>query len=210
MVKTALTGEALEKALLEGDLTKAQYRLTGMVKASQNKGHISFSQAGCEAWIDIPTDLIEKAEHLGQTPCSDHFHPLMSLELKESSDPMAKTLLSLLAKQETIRPTTPMQNMIGSHYRQSDAFDPTIPQSSLIPQQSAVPYGRTFGSAGAWFGGGVIFDPSFPCCCSYATMRCEGGYCWPVTYRVCISCPGGRCECSSTGPSCGPGPIIVA
>lgn len=58
-------------------------------------------------------------------------------------------------------------------------------------------------------GGGRIIDPNDACCCTYRAEICSGAYCWPASYRVCISCPFGyRCECTDTGPYCSPPPVI--
>lgn len=97
----SFSGEDLEEALTEGTLTQAQTPLTGMVKPSEKSGHVSFSQAGCDTWVDLPTDMIERADHVGKRPCRDHSHPLMRITLNEPEDPEAKTLLSLLAQAAT-------------------------------------------------------------------------------------------------------------
>jgi hypothetical protein len=68
-----------------------------MVKAAEEKGKISFSRSDCESWVDLPTDLIERAEEVGRSQCRDHSHPVFRLSLKASDDPTAQVLAALLA-----------------------------------------------------------------------------------------------------------------
>ncbi len=68
-----------------------------MVKASDEDGTIGFSPTDCESWVDVPTDVIETAEHVGHRPCRDHSHPVFRLTLKQSDDPEARILSTLLA-----------------------------------------------------------------------------------------------------------------
>jgi hypothetical protein len=92
----ALDGAALEKALGEHKFDQATTQLIGMVKASANQAHVSFAPVGCEAWVDLPSAMIEKAEHIGHQSCKDHSHPVFRLSLKEPTDPQAKALWALL------------------------------------------------------------------------------------------------------------------
>lgn len=94
----AFTGASLEKALKENSLTRSGTTVVGMVKKSEKGGHISFTRSGCDTWIDLPIDLIEQAEQLGQHRCKDHVHPVFKITLKEGKDPEAKLLASLLAQ----------------------------------------------------------------------------------------------------------------
>lgn len=92
-------GASLEEALLTDSLTtSAAVQLIGMVKPSEVKGFIAFTRAGCDHWMDIPTNMIEKAEHRSTTRCKEHSHPVLALTLKEPKDPEAKILLALLAQ----------------------------------------------------------------------------------------------------------------
>lgn len=101
MNSKSFSGADLEKALTEGALTQAQTFLTGMVKPSEKSGHVSFSQAGCDTWVDLPTDMIESADQEGQRPCRDHSHPVMRITLKEPKDAQGKILLALLTQTAT-------------------------------------------------------------------------------------------------------------
>lgn len=98
MNSKSFSGTDLERALAEGTLTQAQTPLTGMVKPSEKSGHVSFTQAGCDTWVDLPTDMIERADQVGQRPCRDHSHPIMRITLKEPKDPKGKILLALLTQ----------------------------------------------------------------------------------------------------------------
>ena len=98
MNSKSFSGMDLEQALKEGELTHPAASLTGMVKPSEKSGHVSFSQAGCETWIDLPTDMIERADQEGQRPCRDHSHPVVRITLKEPKDAQGKILLALLTQ----------------------------------------------------------------------------------------------------------------
>lgn len=98
MNSKSFSGADLEKALTEGNLTQAQTSLTGMVKPSEESGHVSFTQSGCDTWVDLPTDMIESADHLGQRPCRDHSHPIMRITLKEPKDAQGRILAALLTQ----------------------------------------------------------------------------------------------------------------
>lgn len=93
----ALDGPALERALGEHKFDQAKTQLMGMVKASENEGHVSFAPGGCESWVDIPSAMINEAEHLGDQPCKERSHPVFRLSLNEPTDPQAKVLMQLLA-----------------------------------------------------------------------------------------------------------------
>jgi hypothetical protein len=92
-----LTGESLEEALRSGDLDGPAHEIVGMVKASEERGQISFSLTDCESWVDLPTDLIQSAVQVGKSACRDHSHPVFRLSLKESDDPAARVLAALMA-----------------------------------------------------------------------------------------------------------------
>jgi hypothetical protein len=93
-----LSGEALLKALEEQTLAPrapAGITLVGMVKQSKEPGCIGFA-ATCDAWIDIPTHMIDKAVQLGDRRCRDHVHLLFRITLKEPPDEEGKLLGKLL------------------------------------------------------------------------------------------------------------------
>jgi hypothetical protein len=92
-----LTGVALEKALKAGELEERGTEIVGMVKASERAGHVAFSAAGCDAWVDLPTPIIEDAQKLGSARCRDHSHPVFRLKLSEGKSPEARAFAELLA-----------------------------------------------------------------------------------------------------------------
>jgi hypothetical protein len=98
MAEKTYTGATLEQALKDGSLTRPGSVLVGMVKASQKGGHVCFTKSGCDSWVDLPDDLIECAEHVGQRACKDHAHPVMKITLKEPKDPVAQIYSALLAQ----------------------------------------------------------------------------------------------------------------
>ena len=106
-----LTGSALEKALAEKQFEQPAMQLVGMVKASEKQNNISFAPAGCETWTDVPSAMIEEAEHLGHQSCKDHSHPLFRLSLQEPKDPTAKVLMGLLASASQSPRQTPQDAM---------------------------------------------------------------------------------------------------
>ena len=110
-----LTGSALEKALRSGELDAPSLEIVGMVKASDEKGKISFSPTDCESWTDVPTDLIKHAERVGESPCRDHTHPVFRLVLADSDDPAAKVLSAVLASWRRSRPRPFLTGVRGGH-----------------------------------------------------------------------------------------------
>jgi hypothetical protein len=95
--QTTYTGSSLEEAVRSGALERPGLDMIGMVKASEESDQIQFARGGCETWLDLPTKLIDQAEHLGQRSCRDHTHPVFRITLKEPKDPTARIFASLLA-----------------------------------------------------------------------------------------------------------------
>ncbi len=97
MSEKIYTGNELEAALNAGQLIPEAPPLRGMIKATEKSGFISFTLSGCESWLDLPTDMIAKAVHLGDQRCGDdHSHPVVEITLKDQKDPTAQILLALL------------------------------------------------------------------------------------------------------------------
>src|SRR5690349_18883682 len=103
MKENVYDGVRLEQALKSGELEKRGVVLTGMVKSSEKPHHIGFSLAGCETWVDVPTSIIERAEHRGESRCRDHSHPVFTITLEESDNPEAHILATLLAQLPQMR-----------------------------------------------------------------------------------------------------------
>jgi hypothetical protein len=137
MQEKTFTGASLEQALRSNALTRYGIELVGMVKPSQKEKHVGFTRAGCDAWIDLPIDMIEQAEHLGQHMCKEHSHPVIKIALKEAKDPQTQILSALLAQSMPTR---------------SQEWPDSVPQRySETPGRGA--YGSPFLGPGADGGG---------------------------------------------------------
>ncbi|WP_193045258.1 hypothetical protein [Mycolicibacterium baixiangningiae] len=123
-------GAALEEALRSDLFANAGVELVGMLKPTDKSGHIQFTKSGCDAWVELPTSMIDNAEHLGQARCKDHSHPIFKILLKEATSPEAKVLATLLAQPAT----TPD----FSDHMLSGAGESTQPPTSAILAQRAL------------------------------------------------------------------------
>jgi hypothetical protein len=114
MKEKTFTGAELEKALINDELAKSGIELVGMVKSSEKTGYVNFTRSGCDTWVDLPTNMIEQAENLGQSGCKDHSHPVFKIILKESKNPEAQILSALLAQpMPTPSQTMPLPTQAG-------------------------------------------------------------------------------------------------
>lgn len=140
----AFSGAELEKALKEESLVRTGLMLVGIVKPSEKKGHIGFSRSGCDAWVELPTDMIEHAEQLGQLQCKDHAHPVFRITLKEAKDPEARILASLLGQpyQETQPEFGPPGEMMGAHRTRAPFMHQAPHGSGQRPVRWLEPQGR--------------------------------------------------------------------
>lgn len=85
------------KRLRSGELAQPVV-LTGLVKDGDSTDDaLMFSLDGCASWTSIPHALIAQVEFLKQVTCTDHTHPLVSLQLKPSEQPEVRAAFSLLA-----------------------------------------------------------------------------------------------------------------
>ena len=102
-----LSGAELEQELARGELGSwSQRGLVGIVKKSEEKGHIAFSLADCESWTDLPTAMIDEAETIGECRCRDHSHPVVRLVLNKPKSAEGRALLRLLHSAPTTPPAT--------------------------------------------------------------------------------------------------------
>jgi hypothetical protein len=93
------SGKDLEMALKSGELTQtAPVSLTGMVKPSDKSDHINFTQINCDSWVELPVELIESAEQVGNRTCKDHSHPVVQIKLKQTDDQLGNILMALLSQ----------------------------------------------------------------------------------------------------------------
>jgi hypothetical protein len=83
--------------------------LEGMVKASSASGMVAFAPSrSCDAWVDLPVELISGIEFVRLTPClkvgeAPHAHPLVRITLKTGDNPAEKGLGTLLMTLQSIR-----------------------------------------------------------------------------------------------------------
>jgi hypothetical protein len=163
-----LTGASLEEALRSGDFERAPVELVGMVKPSDEDGTISFAPTDCESWVDVPTDLIENAEHVGHRPCRDHSHPVFRLTLKQSEDPAARILTTLLGP--SMRSGAPGFSRLA---QQAPTAAPSFQSPYAISTVSRIGPGLgTF--PGGPFGGLVVSPGRLGFICSSLACGCSG------------------------------------
>jgi hypothetical protein len=128
MTGQTFTGQTLVDALSAGEFEQPSgVVLTGMVKQSEQPDHIAFARGGCDSWIDLPTTMIEQAEHVGSRPCEEHAHPIFRITLAESDDPQAKLLGTLLASQPQPGGRAPLPGLHPPG-RRTAANRPGLPQ----------------------------------------------------------------------------------
>lgn len=85
------SGENLEQALREGTLAASRATtLTGMVKSSERGGYIGFTMAGCDAWVNLASTLIQSATSLGTSTCQDHLHQSCESLLRNHTIPTVR------------------------------------------------------------------------------------------------------------------------
>lgn len=162
---TALTGPELEDALARGALDQPKTQLTGMVKASAKSGHIGFTLAGCDAWVDFPTSLIAEAQQIGHQPCEGHSHPLFRLTLNDPKDPEAKALIGLLAARAPapFLPMMPPANMPMASLGSASMMPPAnVPMNARASLGGFAPGG----------GGTAARQPQCSTWCSGSTLVC--------------------------------------
>lgn len=203
MKSKSLAGAALEQALQDGSLERARPLLYGMVKRSDQPGRIGFSQAGCDRWVDVPTGLIEQAEHLGQAGCRDHTHPFMRISLKEPKDEEARVLMDLLAQLSAgAAPAMPLAS--GMHELDMSSGMPAAAPGGG-PAMAMAPAFRS-GAAGAFGGFGGLggfggFGGTLPTCRWVKRLvQCGSalpGYAVPMceTWIYCCTYPNGSESC---------------
>jgi hypothetical protein len=178
------SGASLEKALKDDSLTRSGITLVGMVKSSEKGKHISFSRSGCNAWVDLPTDVIEQAEQVGQRRCKDHIHPVFKITLKEAKDPEAKMFISLLAQ--------PYQEQQPEHNTPAGMPPGVQPGAPFYAHASSGPEWGLGPVRGAGVTTNLARRPGldeYGCCrrgcCGWYYYECEDPYGRPTICAVC-------------------------
>jgi hypothetical protein len=199
MDKKMFTGATLEEALKSGALKQSGIVLVGMVKLSEEAGHISFTKAGCDNWVQLPTEMIEEAEHIGESPCQGHSHPQFRITLKSPKDAQAKLLAALLAQ-------SPQQGAMGGppQYGGMGSPGPFGGQTGAPPMPGSQQHGTArMGGAGLGGLGGLgggrgslgawgCWDSTCTDCILYEYVCNGAGACWHIckiwTERPCTRC----------------------
>ncbi|MEU6137428.1 hypothetical protein [Nocardioides sp. NPDC047086] len=58
--------------------------VTGIAKPSDQAETFDFSFGDCAEWVELPLDLIQGAEYVGERPCDEHgSHPVVQLSLRD-------------------------------------------------------------------------------------------------------------------------------
>ena len=161
MKTKSIAGAALEQALQDGSIERVRPMLHGMVKRSDKPGHISFSQAGCDRWVDVPSGMIDQAEHLGQAGCRDHTHPFMRISLKEPKEEEGRVLLDLLAQASASAVAGPAGAPVGMPLAEG------MPGPEISSDMPAPAY------AG---GPGMAMSPAFRSSAAFGSFRGLGGF----------------------------------
>lgn len=186
MESTAYSGASLEEALKGDAFSKSEIMRIGMVKQSKTPGYISFTGGSCDNWIEIPTDMIERAEQMGSRPCKDHSHPVFRITLKAPKDPQSQIFASLLAQDPAggANPTPQMQGanapvMEGPSGFQAMAGPGTSPPPGMRGGRSQSARLSTGGLGG--LGGGLGAWGCWDSTCTTCTLWeyvCNGTACW--------------------------------
>lgn len=199
MESQAFSGASLEEALKGDLLDQSEVVLIGMVKQAQTPGYISFTGGGCDHWIDIPVDLIERADRMGSRPCKDHAHPVFRLTLKEPKDPQARIYASLLAQQPGAGGMSPMPapqgggvpfaQAPGGFQAAPGAEAPNLPPGMGAGQTARLSTGGLGGSGG--LGAWGCWESTCTTCTLWEYV-CNGTACWWICKlwyeRPCTRC----------------------
>jgi hypothetical protein len=184
MKETIFSGKALEESLKSNVFEQSDIELMGMVKPSEKPGHIAFARGGCEKWVDVPTEMIEQAERLGQKRCRDHSHPQFRITLKKSDSPESRILGELLAESPISSSSTAF-GMAGSNAALPGAIWGGQPPR-MSPSRRQMPHmSRLRSGGGGVVGGGGLGegDNDWGFCvwlpqCSPNPFRWSGWECW--------------------------------
>lgn len=143
--------------------------LIGIVKPSEGDSEQSlmFSSGGCEDWVEIPEKAISEIQTLGLSPCKDHQHPRVRIELAQSDDPTIAALSAVLA-----------------HVVSSKRSEPMLMQHSTVhPHPVTAGQQPPFGQRQYFrlMSGGAVCPSAHPNCyggisnCQYGCACCDGG-----------------------------------
>lgn len=196
-----MSGASLERALNEKTFDRPSLEVVGMVKSAEREGFVSVTRTDCESWVELPTDSIEQAEHLGNRRCKNHDHPVFRLSLKAPDNPEAQILAALLGS-----PTSASAPSGFSGIRQEGFGQPTYRRGPLAPQgatrfASASPQGfpgaSSFARVGVYPRGGIGGSQGL------AAWGCWDSECCDCIVTQCLPTGDGReyCWCAEMGCS---------
>lgn len=186
MESKTFSGASLEEALKGDMFAQSEILRIGMVKHSQTPGYISFSGGGCEHWIEIPTDMIERAEQMGNRPCKDHSHPVFRITLKTPKDPQTQIFAAFLAQDSgggAMGSVPQMQNANAPMMQGSSGFQsmagpgmPDQPGAGRGPSSARINTGG-LGGLGGGLGAWGCWDSTCTTCTLWEYV-CNGTACW--------------------------------
>jgi hypothetical protein len=181
MGKVEYSGLELEGALATGELEDTASAITVMVRASTKAGHVAVSLTGCAGWVDLPTEMIERAESKGRSTCGDHSHPVVALSLRPPTSEEGRLMFGLL-----------MQAATG-----------TIPQPPLsLPTGMSPIEGASISDDANWFQPlQVDSNEGRWLKCYGGTTSCGPGGVFRCGYECCRNGPNDRFVCRLTGPA---------
>jgi hypothetical protein len=82
--------------LRSGSLNKPSHEIEGMLRTSENLQAVQFAPGGCDTWIELPFQLVDSAENIGDRLCREGMYPVFRIKLREPSDPVGQMLLAAL------------------------------------------------------------------------------------------------------------------
>jgi len=174
-----LSGPELLDKLTRNELSSPLI-LIGMIKPDEHdKNIILFSHSGCLNWVRVPVNSVERANVLGELPCKDHSHSLVSLQIKEPDSELARVLHNLLrtyARTDS-QPAPAVQaptKMLANRLPEGAIVQPSSVHFAAVP---ASPDSMTCGRA-QQFSGACVSN----CICQMPTMN---GWQWVCCNHEC-------------------------
>lgn len=173
MTSDEILGEDIAEALEDGRLEPRSGALAvGVIRKSDSRDHVLFSQVGPADWIEIPTAMIRSARRVGALRHGGRTDPVVLLQLAPAQDPGAQVAYQLLNQLTSVPRPDPAEKASPSTSR-SGCPCKDEPSSS---QGGATFISRQIGAGGLGaspLGGGslgITISDCYPC------TRC-----WPFT-----------------------------
>ena len=108
----------------------------GILKPGGDDHHLSFAiGTSCDAWTELPLEMIERIELIDVITCQEHTHPLVMLFVKEPQSDEAMVFARLAKSQRPGRPqTAPTGATTGAG---PEPPRPWWPDSGYLPRSGA-------------------------------------------------------------------------